>query len=78
MSLISESKSNKPTQVTSKEIYSFVNFNDFDHFDPMEDTYEMFLNEEKKFSFTKYNELNEMLGMPKIEHESTFRAVLGL
>jgi hypothetical protein len=42
------------------------------------DTYDMFLDENSKFSFKKYNEINTLLGLPPIKNEAVFRASLGI
>ena len=36
-------------------MYDFINYNEFDQFDPIEEAYNLFLDDNGKFDFEKYN-----------------------
>lgn len=69
---------NKAAKITADELYEFINFNEFDDFDPIRETYNMFVDDNSKFNLTKYREMHEMLGLPPVSRQSTLREILEL
>ena len=64
--------------VTSDELYEFINFNEFDGFDPAREAYDLFVDDNGRFNFDKYKEFQTTLGLPVIKNEQTFKEILGL
>lgn len=64
---------NRPSKITAEQLDEFINFNEFDDFDPIKETYNMFVDDFGKFNLSKYREMHEMLGLPPISRESTLR-----
>jgi hypothetical protein len=69
---------NRPAKITAEELYEFINYNEFDEFDPLRETYNMFVDDLGKFNFGKYREYHQMIGLPPITRESSLRETLGL
>lgn len=67
----------KSGYLSAEELYEFINYNEFDGFDPIRDTYNLFV-DEGKFNFKKYREFSDILGLPPIANEQAFRDTLGL
>jgi hypothetical protein len=68
----------KSGYLSAEELYEFINYNEFDGFDPIRDTYNLFVDETAKFNFKKYREFGDILGLPPIANEQAFRDTLGL
>lgn len=64
---------NKAARLTSEELYEFINFNEFDNFDPIKETYSIFVEEEGKFNAKKFLEYSSLLGLPPITNEQIFK-----
>lgn len=59
---------NRPGNITVDQLYDFINFNEFDNFDPLRETYNMFVDDNQRFNFKKYEELHSLIGLPAISN----------
>lgn len=62
--------------ISPQEMYDFINYNEFDSFDPIQQAYNLFLNEKGQFDFHKYNQFNQTFGLPKVKNLATLCAAL--
>lgn len=69
---------NRPARLSAEELHEFINYNEFDNFDPLRETYAIFVDEDGKFATKKFMEYSEMLGLPPITNEQIFKDTLGL
>ncbi len=69
---------NRPSRLSAQEIHEFINYNQFDNFDPIRQTYALFVDEDGKFNTKKFMQYSEMLGLPPITNEIIFKDTLGL
>lgn len=53
LNLLTENK--EAENISTQDLYTFINYNESDDFDPVEEAYYMFLNEEQNFDIVKYN-----------------------
>ena len=44
----------KYSRITSQELFQFINYNEFDHFDPIHEAYSLFIDEEGRFNMNKF------------------------
>ena len=77
LSLIKKDNENLQ-EVSSEELYEFINYNQFDGFDPTREAYDLFVDDNGRFNFDKYKEFQAILGLPVIKNEQTFKEILGL
>ena len=73
VSLMTEANSKT---ITAQEMHDFINYNEFDQFDPIEQAYNLFLDQKGQFDFNKYNQFNEKLNLPKVKNMATLTAAL--
>ena len=74
LSFISDDEDNP--YISVKDLYKFLNYTETEEFDPVEEAYQMFLNDQGKFDISIYNQHCMTLGMPKIKNYNTFLAAV--
>ena len=65
LSFINDNEENEDMSV--KDLYTFLNYTEIDDFDPIEEAYQMFLNDKGEFDINIYNKFNETLGLPRLK-----------